>query len=58
MIKKTVIRANANVALLQPSQETSFAYWLRVSTVEKGQHLFLPVTLSAYHQRCLAGKQP
>ena len=33
-LKQTVIQANANVALLQPSQETSFAYWLRVSTLE------------------------
>ena len=33
-LKKTVIQANANVALLQPSQDTSFAYWLRVSTLE------------------------
>src|SRR5262252_6616043 len=32
-------------------------YWLRVSTLEKGQPIFLPVQLAAYHQRCLAGKQ-
>jgi Putative transposase DNA-binding domain len=57
MLKQTVIQANANVALLQPSQETSFAYWLRVSTLESRQPIFVPVTLSAYHQRCLAGKQ-
>jgi len=56
-LRKSVIQANANVALLQPSQDTSFAYWLRLSTLEKGQPLFLPVTLSAYHQRCLAGKR-
>jgi hypothetical protein len=56
-LKQTVIRANANVALLQASRDTSFAYWLRVSTVEKGQPLFLPVTLSAHHKRCLAGKR-
>jgi hypothetical protein len=56
-LKKTVIQANANVALLQASQDTSFAYWLRVSTLKKGQPIFLPVTLSAYHQRCLAGKR-
>ena len=48
--------ANANVALLQPSQDTSFAYWLRVSTLEKGQPIFLPVKLAAYHERCLAGQ--
>ena len=56
-LRKSVIQANANVALLQPGQGTAFAYWLRLSTLEKGQPLFLPVTLSAYHQRCLAGKQ-
>jgi transposase len=52
-----VIQANANVALLQPSRDTSFAYWLRISTLEARQTIFLPVTLSAYHARCLAGKQ-
>ena len=56
-LKKTAIQANANVALLQPGQGTSFAFWLRVSTLESRQPLFLPVTLSAYHQRCLAGKR-
>ena len=34
-LRKTVIQANANVALLQPSQDTTFAYWLRLSTLEK-----------------------
>jgi putative transposase len=52
-----VIQANANVALLQPSQGTTFAYWLRLSTLEKGLPIWLPVTLAAYHQRALAGKQ-
>jgi hypothetical protein len=56
-LKRTVIQANANVALLQPGQETSFANWLRVSTLEPRQTIFLPVQLAAYHQRCLAGKQ-
>jgi Putative transposase DNA-binding domain len=56
-LKKTVLQANANVALLQSSQDTSFAYWLRFSTLEPRQTIFLPVKLAAYHQRCLAGKQ-
>jgi hypothetical protein len=55
LLKRTVIQANANVALLQPSQATSFAYWLRVSTLESRQPIFVPVTLSAYHQRCQEG---
>lgn len=56
-LRKTVIQANANVALLQPSQDTTFAYWLRISTLEKGQPIWLPVNLAAYHQRALSGKQ-
>ncbi|HEY7020094.1 MAG TPA: transposase [Ktedonobacterales bacterium] len=57
ILRKTVIQANANVALLQPSQTSAFPYWLRVSTLEKGQPIFLPVQLATYHQRCLAGKR-
>jgi len=56
-LRKIVIQANANVALLQPGHGTSFAYWLRVSTLEQRQPILLPVTLAAYHQRCLAGKR-
>lgn len=57
ILNKTVIQANANVALLQPSQDSSrFDYWLRLSTLEKGQPVLLPVTLSAYHRQALAGR--
>lgn len=31
-------------------------YWLRLSTLEKGQPVFLPVKLAAYHRQALAGK--
>jgi hypothetical protein len=51
-----VIQANANVALLQPSLDSSFDYWLRLSTLEKGQPVLLPVKLAAYHRQALAGK--
>jgi hypothetical protein len=56
-LRKIVIQANANVALLQSSHDTSFAYWLRISSLESRQTLFLPVQLAAYHERCLAGKR-
>ena len=56
-LRKMVIQANANVALLQPSQTSAFPYWLRVSTLEKGRPLFLPVQFSTYHEHCLAGKR-
>jgi transposase len=44
------------VALLQRSQDSSFNYWLRLSTLEKGQPVLLPVKLAAYHRQALAGK--
>jgi len=56
VLKQTVIQANANVALLQLSQDSSFDYWLRVSTLDQGHPLALPVQLSAYHRGELTGK--
>lgn len=57
VLKETVIQANANVALLEPAAAGShFDYWLRFSTLEKGQPVLLPVTLAAYHRQALAGK--
>jgi hypothetical protein len=56
VLKETVIQANANVALLRPSEDSSFDYWLRLSTLERGQPMFLPVKLSAFHQQALVGK--
>jgi Putative transposase DNA-binding domain len=56
VLDETVIQANANVALLQPSDESRFDYWLRLSTLEKGQPVLLPVKLAPYHRQALAGK--
>jgi hypothetical protein len=56
VLKEPTIRANANVALLQPSQDSGFDYWLRLSTLEQGQPVLLPVKLAAYHRQTLAGK--
>jgi Putative transposase DNA-binding domain/Probable transposase len=58
ILKELVIQASANVALLQPSQDSSFDYWLRLSTLETGQPIFLPVKLADYHRQALAGKTP
>jgi Putative transposase DNA-binding domain len=55
-LRKTVIRANANVAVLETSQNTDFDYWLRVSTLEARHPILLPVALSTYHRRLLSGK--
>jgi hypothetical protein len=56
-LKQTVIQANANVVALEPSQDSSFDYWLRISTLSKGQPLRLPVKLAAYHRQMLDGKR-
>jgi hypothetical protein len=55
-LKQTVIQANANVIALEPSEDSTFDYWLRISTLDKGQPLRLPVKLAAYHRRMLSGK--
>src|SRR5260370_37140376 len=56
VLDATVIQANANVALLQPSDDSRFVYWLRLSTLEPGHPVLLPVQLAPYHRQALAGK--
>jgi hypothetical protein len=56
-LKQTVIQANANVVALEPSTDSTFDFWLRVSTLSKGVSLRLPVKLAAYHWRVLDGKR-
>ena len=59
VLKQIVIQANANVAVVEPAQAAGgghFDYWLRFSTLERGQPVFLPVTLAAYHRQVLTGK--
>jgi hypothetical protein len=50
------MQANANVALLQPSADSSFDYWLRLSTLEPGHPIWLPVPLAPSQRQALAGK--
>jgi hypothetical protein len=56
VLKEPVIQANANVALLEPAEDSSFDYWLRVSTLEPGHPIFLPMTLADYHRQALSGQ--
>jgi hypothetical protein len=56
VLNEPVLQAHANVALLQPSEDSSgFAYWLRLSTLEHGQPVWLPVKLAASQRQALAG---
>jgi hypothetical protein len=54
-LKELCLQANANVALLEPAEDSAFAYWLRMSTLERGKPLLLPVKLAPYHKAALAG---
>jgi hypothetical protein len=48
-LKQICIQANANVVRLEASQDSTFDYWLRISTLEFRQQLFVPVKLADYH---------
>jgi hypothetical protein len=56
VLKVTVIQANANVALLEPAEDSTFDYWLRISTLDQGHPISLPVNLADYHRLALASK--
>ncbi len=58
VLKELCLQANANVALLEQSQDSTFDYWLRISTLERGKPLFLPVSLARYHRQALDGREP
>lgn len=56
-LKQTVLEANANVVALEPSLDSSFDYWLRISTLQQGKPIRLPVKLANYHRQRLNGKR-
>lgn len=47
------IQANANVVVVEKSLDSTFDYWLRISTLEKGNPLRVPVKLASYHRSAL-----
>ena len=52
-LREPCIQANVNVVKLEPSQESSFDYWLTISTLCKGRPIQVPVKLAAYHKEAL-----
>jgi hypothetical protein len=50
------IQANANVVAVEKSEDTTFDYWLRISTLDKGTPLRVPVKLASYHKQALEGR--
>src|SRR6266567_1296243 len=56
VLRQTCIQANANVAVLEPAQDSTFDYWLKISTLEFRRQLLVPVKLADYHREALAEK--
>ncbi len=50
------IQANANVLVVEKSEDSTFDYWLRISTLDKGNPLRVPVRLASYHKKALEGR--
>ena len=50
------IQANANIVVVEKSEDSIFDYWLRISTLDKGHPLHVPVKLAAYHRQVIEGK--
>ncbi len=55
-LKQTCIQANANVIKLEASEDSTFDYWLKISTLEFRKLLLVPVKLADYHRQALEGK--
>src|SRR6266571_976075 len=55
-LHQVCIQANANVVMLEPSQDSTFDYWLKISTLESRKPLLVPVKLAEYHRKVLEDK--
>ena len=56
ILRQTTIQANANAVALEASNDSTFDYWLRISTLEKRRTIRVPVKLADYHRKALEGK--
>lgn len=56
ILRQVCIQANANVAILEPSEDSTFDYWLKISTLERYKPILVPVKLADYHRQALDGK--
>ena len=54
VLRNACIQANANVVVIEPSKTQSFDYWLRVSTLEKGHPVRIPLRLYQNARQALA----
>ena len=52
-LRQPCIQANSNVIKLEEAEDSTFDYWLKLSTLDKGHPLLIPVKLADYHQEQL-----
>ncbi len=52
-LKQICIQAHATVIRLEPSEDSTFDYWLVISTLQFRKQLFVPIKLSDYHKEQL-----
>src|SRR6266516_1704128 len=55
-LQQTCIQANVNVVELEPSEDSGFDYWLKISTLAFRKPLLVPNKLADYHRQALKGK--
>ena len=55
-LRQTCIQANVNVVELEPAQDSTFDYWLTISTLAFRKQLLVPVKLADYHREALKDK--
>jgi hypothetical protein len=55
-LRQTCIQANANVAVLESAHNSTFDYWLTISTLQFRKPLLVPVKLADYHREVFAGQ--
>lgn len=53
ILRQPCIQANANVIKLEEAADSTFDYWLKLSTLDKGHPLLIPVKLAEYHKEQL-----
>jgi Transposase and inactivated derivatives len=57
ILQQPCIQANANVVKLEASKDSTFDYWLKISTLDFRKQLFVPVKLADYHKEQLTDPQ-
>jgi hypothetical protein len=56
-LRQPCIQATSNVVKLEEAEDSTFDYWLKLSTLDKGNPLLIPVKLADYHKEQLTDPQ-